>query len=70
MDQVRDLALEHHPKMIVAGTTAYSRRLDPEPFRAIADEVGALFLFDAAHIAWRSHPGEKSDGVRRRHPVR
>ncbi len=51
MDQVRDLALEHHPKMIVAGTTSYPRRLDPEPFRAIADEVGALFMFDAAHLA-------------------
>ena len=51
MDQVRDLALEHRPRMIVAGTTAYSRRLDPEPFRAIADEVGAVFLFDAAHLA-------------------
>src|SRR3954471_2372572 len=51
MDQVRDLALEHRPRMIVAGTTSYPRRLDPEPFRAIADEVGALFLFDAAHIA-------------------
>ena len=42
MDQVRDLALEHRPKMIVAGTTSYPRRLDPEPFKAIADEVGAL----------------------------
>jgi glycine hydroxymethyltransferase len=51
MDQVRDLALEHRPKMIVAGTTSYPRRLDPEPFKAIADEVGALFMFDAAHIA-------------------
>ncbi len=51
MDQVRDLALEHRPKMIVAGTTSYPRRLDPEPFRAIADEVGALFLFDMAHLA-------------------
>jgi glycine hydroxymethyltransferase len=51
MDQVRDLALEHRPKLIVAGTTAYTRRIDPEPFKAIADEVGALFLFDAAHIA-------------------
>ena len=51
IDQVRDLALEHRPKMIVAGTTSYPRRIDPEPFRAIADEVGALFLFDAAHIA-------------------
>ena len=51
MDQVRELALEHRPKMIVAGTTSYTRRLDPEPFRAIADEVGALLLFDVAHIA-------------------
>src|SRR6187399_476084 len=51
MDQVRDLALAHRPKMIVAGTTSYPRRIDPEPFRAIADEVGALFMFDAAHIA-------------------
>jgi glycine hydroxymethyltransferase len=51
LDAVRDLALEHRPKMIVAGATAYARRIDPEPFRAIADEVGALFVFDAAHIA-------------------
>ena len=51
MDRVRDLALEHRPRMIVAGTTSYPRRLEPEPFRAIADEVGAYFLFDAAHIA-------------------
>ena len=51
MDQVRDLALEHRPKMIVTGTTSYPRRIDPAPFKAIADEVGALFLFDAAHIA-------------------
>ena len=51
MDQVRDLALAHRPKMIVTGATAYPRRIDPEPFRAICDEVGALFMFDAAHIA-------------------
>ena len=51
LDQVRDLAIEHRPKLIVAGTTSYPRRLDPEPFRAIADEVGALFMFDAAHLA-------------------
>ena len=37
--------------MIVAGATAYPRIIDPEPFREIADEVGALFMFDAAHIA-------------------
>src|SRR6201996_7636939 len=50
-DQLRDLALKHQPKMIVAGATAYPRVIDPEPIRAICDEVGALFLFDAAHIA-------------------
>jgi glycine hydroxymethyltransferase len=63
MDQVRDLALEHRPKMIVAGTTSYPRRLDPEPFRAIADEVGALFLFDAAHIAGLIAGGAAPDPV-------
>ena len=50
-DQIRDLAVQHRPKMIVAGATAYPRIIDPEPLRAICDEVGALFLFDAAHIA-------------------
>ena len=51
LDQLRDLALEHRPKMIVAGATAYPRTIDPEPIRRICDEVGALFMFDAAHIA-------------------
>jgi glycine hydroxymethyltransferase len=51
MDAVRDAALEHRPRMIVAGATAYPRRIDPEPFRAICDEIGAYFVFDAAHIA-------------------
>jgi glycine hydroxymethyltransferase len=51
LDQVRDVALEHRPKIIVTGATAYPRIIDPAPFRAIADEVGALFMFDAAHIA-------------------
>ena len=51
MDRVRDLALEHRPKLIVAGTTSYPRRLDPEPFKKIADEVDALLLFDIAHLA-------------------
>ena len=51
MDEVRRLALEHQPKMIVAGTTSYPRRLDPEPFKKIADEVGALLFFDIAHLA-------------------
>ncbi len=49
--QIAELAREHRPKLIVAGATAYPRIIEPEPFRRIADEVGALFLFDAAHIA-------------------
>jgi len=60
MDALRELALEHRPKMIVAGTTSYPRRLDPEPFKKIADEVGALLMFDIAHlaglVAGGSHP--------------
>lgn len=51
MDQVRDLAHEHKPRLIVTGTTSYPRRIDPEPFKVIADEVGAYFLYDAAHLA-------------------
>jgi glycine hydroxymethyltransferase len=49
-DQMRDLALEHRPKAIVAGATAYPRIINAEPIRAICDEVGALFIFDAAHV--------------------
>ncbi|CAB4970214.1 unannotated protein [freshwater metagenome] len=51
MDQVRELALQERPRMIVAGTTSYPRRIDPAPFKAIADEVGAYFMYDAAHLA-------------------
>ena len=50
-DEMREMAKKHRPKMIVAGTTSYPRRLDPEPFKAIADEVGALLMFDIAHLA-------------------
>ena len=50
MDQVRDLALEHHPKLLIAGWSAYPRQLDFEAFRSIADEVGAVLLCDAAHF--------------------
>jgi len=46
-----DLAARHRPKLIVAGATAYPRIIPPEPLRRIADSVGALLLFDAAHIA-------------------
>ncbi len=51
LEQVAELAHKHKPKMIVAGASAYSRRIDPKPFRDIADEVGALLMFDSAHIA-------------------
>lgn len=51
IEQVAELAHQHQPKLIVAGATAYPRIIEPEPFRKIADEVGALLLFDAAHIA-------------------
>jgi len=51
MDEVERLALEHKPKMIVAGYSAYSRTLDFKRFRAIADKVGALLFVDMAHFA-------------------
>jgi glycine hydroxymethyltransferase len=49
-DEVRDLALEHQPKMIICGATAYPRLIDFARFREIADEVGAYLLVDAAHF--------------------
>jgi glycine hydroxymethyltransferase len=51
LDALADLAAQHRPKMIVAGATAYPRIIDPAPYREIADSVGALLMFDAAHIA-------------------
>ena len=60
MDQVRALALEHRPKLIIAGWSAYSRQLDFEAFRSIADEVDAVLMCDAAHfmglVAGGVHP--------------
>jgi glycine hydroxymethyltransferase len=50
LDRVRDLAREHRPKVIVAGATAYPRTIDFAAFREIADEVGAIFMVDAAHF--------------------
>jgi len=50
LDRVRELALEHRPRMILAGFTAYPRTIDFAGFRQIADEVGALFMVDAAHF--------------------
>ena len=49
-DQVRDLAKQHQPKIIIAGATAYPRLIDFAVFREIADEVGAILMVDAAHF--------------------
>ena len=48
---IRALAVEHKPKLIIAGASAYSRKIDFARFRAIADEVGAYLMVDMAHIA-------------------
>ncbi len=50
-DEVERLAREHHPKLIIAGGSAYPRAIDFKKFREIADEVGALFMVDMAHFA-------------------
>jgi glycine hydroxymethyltransferase len=50
-DELERLAQEHKPKLIVAGFSAYSRKLDFERFRQIADSVGALLMADIAHVA-------------------
>lgn len=50
-DEVRELAIKHQPKLIVAGASAYSRVIDFKKFKDIADEVGAYFMVDMAHIA-------------------
>ncbi|HSK25523.1 MAG TPA: serine hydroxymethyltransferase [Jiangellales bacterium] len=49
-DEVRDLARQHRPKMIICGATAYPRLIDFAAFREIADEVGAILMVDAAHF--------------------
>lgn len=50
MDEVRDIALREQPKMIICGATAYPRLIDFAGFRAVADEVGAILMVDAAHF--------------------
>ncbi len=51
MEEVERIAFENRPKMIVAGASAYPRHIDFEGFRQIADQIGALFMVDMAHIA-------------------
>jgi glycine hydroxymethyltransferase len=50
-DQIRELAKQHKPKMLICGYSAYSRTIDFAKFREIADEIGALLMADIAHIA-------------------
>ena len=57
-DQVRELALEHKPKIIIAGGSAYPRKIDFAKFKAIAEEVGAYFWVDMAHFAGLVVTGE------------
>ncbi|MBU1148597.1 serine hydroxymethyltransferase [Patescibacteria group bacterium] len=62
-DQVRQLALEHKPKIVLCGYSAYSRDLDYQKFKEIADEVGALTMADVAHIAGLIAAKEMNDPV-------
>jgi glycine hydroxymethyltransferase len=57
-DEVMNLAKEHRPKLIIAGASAYSRKIDFEMFRRVADEVGAFLLADVAHYAGLIAAGE------------
>ncbi|MCF6300420.1 MAG: serine hydroxymethyltransferase, partial [Proteobacteria bacterium] len=50
-DDVRQKALEHQPKMIIGGFSAYSKKINWQKFREIADEIGAYFMVDMAHVA-------------------
>ncbi|MFM0483313.1 serine hydroxymethyltransferase [Paraburkholderia strydomiana] len=63
-DQVRRLAEEHRPKLIIAGYSAYPRALDFAAFRDIADSVGALLMVDMAHIAGIVAAGRHENPVR------
>ena len=62
-ENVRQKALEHKPKLIVAGASAYPREIDFSKFREIADEVGAYFMVDMAHIAGLVAVGEHQSPV-------
>jgi glycine hydroxymethyltransferase len=62
-EKLRALALEHKPKMIVAGASAYSRIIDFEKIKSICDEIGAYFMVDMAHIAGLIAAGEHPSPV-------
>ena len=63
MEEVRAQAIKHKPKIILAGASAYSRKIDFKPFRDIADEVGAYLMVDMAHIAGLVAAGLHPDPV-------
>ena len=67
--KIRALALEHKPKMIIAGASAYSREIDYSEFRSIADEVGAILLADIAHPAGLIAKGIIADPIPHCHVV-
>ncbi len=62
-DEVERLAVEHKPKLILAGASAYPRAIDFKRFREIADKVGAIFMVDMAHIAGLVAAGEHMNPV-------
>lgn len=68
-EEVERLAKEHHPKLIVAGASAYPRQIDFKEFRRIADEVGAYLMVDMAHIAGLVAAGEHPNPVPYAHVV-
>ncbi|MEK3973882.1 serine hydroxymethyltransferase [Psychrobacillus sp. FSL K6-1267] len=68
-EEVRSIALEHKPKMIVAGASAYSRTIDFAKFREIADEIGAYLFVDMAHIAGLAAAGLHPNPVPHAHFV-
>jgi len=68
-DEVEQLAVEHKPKMIIAGFSAYSQELDFARFRAIADKVGAYLFVDMAHVAGLVAAGVYPDPVPHAHVV-
>ncbi len=68
-DQIRDLAIQHRPKLLIAGYSAYPRVLDFKLFRQIADEVGATLLVDMAHFAGLVAGGQHPSPIPHAHYV-
>lgn len=68
-DNVRELALKHKPKLIVAGASAYPRTIETDKFREIADEVGALLMVDMAHVAGLVATGHHPNPLKHAHIV-